>query len=318
MAKIQSTRARGVSTTWLRILAIATWASTFGLIVLGSAVRVTNSGMGCKGWPLCTGSQGSIASFHPLMEESHRLLASIVTGLIVALALSVRHNERATHLRAPTRAAVVIIIVQILLGALTVFANNAPFTVALHLLTATLFLGVVTVVAVAAFVRPEATWSLRRGSTRLGWSAVVALYVIVISGSVVVNAGAQSACPAWPVCGNSSAQFGVVVIQMTHRSLVLVGSVVVVLFLLRLRRGTGAAPGVGRFATLALFVLALQVAVGAMSAVWSSHTEIADVHLAVASLLWSSVVAAFALSAQSPLPAREATPPAHDAARPRR
>jgi hypothetical protein len=33
-----------------------------------------------------------------------------------------------------------------------------------------------------------------------------------------------------------------------------------------------------------------------MSAVWSAHTEIADVHLAVASVLWSSVVAAFTLS----------------------
>ncbi|MDH2903487.1 MAG: COX15/CtaA family protein [Actinomycetota bacterium] len=294
-----STRAdrRSVSMVWLRILAVATLVSTVGLIVLGSAVRVTNSGMGCKGWPLCTGSEGSISSFHPLMEESHRLLASVVTILIVALALSVRGNERAAQLRGPTRAAVAVIVVQIVLGAITVFANNAPFTVALHMLTATLFLAVATVVAVAAFVDPGASWSLRRGPSRLGWAAVSALYVILISGSVVVNAGAQSACPSWPVCGQSASSLGVVVIQMVHRSLVLVGSILVVSFMVSVVRDPRAQRALRTFAVVSLSLFTLQVAVGAMSAVWSAHTEIADVHLGVASVLWSSVVATFALSA---------------------
>src|ERR1019366_4240365 len=199
--------------------------------------------MGCKGWPLCTGSQGSISSFHPLMEESHRLLASLVTILIVALAFSVRRNERATQLRGPTHAAVAIIVVQIVLGAVTVFANNAPFTVALHLLAATLLLGVATVVPVAAFIEPASSWSLRRGPTRLAWAAVASLYMIVISGSVVVNAGAQSACPSWPACGRSGSQLGVVVIQMVHRSVVLVGSVLVVTFLVGLLRRVHASQG---------------------------------------------------------------------------
>jgi heme A synthase len=281
---------------WLRALAIATLISTVGLIVLGSAVRVTNSGMGCKGWPLCTGSQGSIASFHPMMEESHRLLASLVTILIIILALCVWRNERAVQLRGPTRAAVAVIVVQIVLGAVTVFANNAPYTVALHLLTATLFLGVVTVVAVAAFIDPEASWSLCRGATRLAWAALIALYVIVISGSVVVNAGAQSACPSWPTCGRSSSQFGVVVIQMVHRSVVLVGSVLVVAFLVSLLRRAHSSRSERTLARIGLGLFALQVTAGAMSAVWSAHTEIADVHLALASVLWSSVVAAFTLS----------------------
>ncbi len=298
MGDNSSVRPRGASSAWLRTLALATWVSTVGLIVLGSAVRVTDSGMGCKGWPLCTGAQGSISSFHPVMEESHRLLASLVTILIVTLALNVRGNERATQLRGPVRAAVALIAVQIVLGALTVFANNAPFTVALHLLTATLFLGESTVVAVAAFIEPGAAWSLLRGPTRLAWSALVTLYLIVVSGSVVVNGGAQAACPSWPLCGRSRSQFGVVVIQMVHRSLVLAGSLLVVGFLVSALRHRRACRGLGTLAATGLALFAVQVTVGAMSAVWSTHSEIADVHLGVASLLWSSVVATFALSAQ--------------------
>jgi heme A synthase len=43
--------------------------------------------MGCKGWPLCSGQIGPIDQFHPLLEQSHRYLASIVTILIFSLAI---------------------------------------------------------------------------------------------------------------------------------------------------------------------------------------------------------------------------------------
>jgi heme A synthase len=80
---------------------------------------------------------------------------------------------------------------------------------------------------------------------------------------------------------------------------VLVGSVLVVTFLVGLLRRVHASQGERVLARIGLGLFALQVLVGAMSAVWSAHTEIADVHLAVASALWSSVVAAFTLSARS-------------------
>jgi len=289
---------REVPLAWIRVLAVATWVATVGLIVLGSAVRVTDSGMGCKGWPLCTGSEGPVASFHPLMEESHRLLASIVTILIVVVAWAVRRNDRAAHLRGPSLVAVGVIVVQIVLGAVTVFANNAPFTVALHLLTATLFLGVTSAVAVVAFVPADRQFSWRQGPSTLAWAAVIGLYLVIISGSVVVNAGAQSACASWPVCLHSPVATGLLIVQMIHRSIVLIGSALVVAFLVSLWRSGRSNGAAAVMAKLALGLLALQVLVGAMSAIWSSHTELADVHLAVASLLWSCVVAVFTLSAR--------------------
>lgn len=289
---------RRVPTWWIKALALATMTTTVALIVLGSAVRVTDSGMGCRGWPLCTGSQGSIASFHPLMEESHRLLAAIVTILIVMLVVSVRRNDRAAHLRVPATLAAGVIVLQIILGAVTVFANNAPITVALHLVTATLFLGVVSVAAVAAFLAPEVQWSLRGGLTPLAWGAVTTLYLVVISGSVVVSAGAQSACAFWPVCLHSSGSTSLLVVQMLHRSIVLIGSVLVVAFLVTSLRSSRASRAETFLSIVTLALLALQILAGASSAIWSSHTELADVHLAIASLLWSALVAVVALSAR--------------------
>ena len=283
----------------IRVLAIATLVATLALIVLGSAVRVTDSGMGCRGWPLCSGSVGPISKFHPLMEQSHRFLASFVTILIIALVVVVlRAGDGARHVRGPALACAGVIVLQIVLGAVTVLTNNAPFTVALHLLVATLFLGVVSVCAVASFIEPTRRWSLRAGPGRLAWAAVSALYLVVISGSIVVNAGAQASCRSWPVCVSSPAALGLVAIQMVHRSIVLIGSVLVVAFLVSRLRSTLTAGVERSLSIVGLGLLAAQIVVGALSALNSSHTELADVHLAFASALWSVVVAVFALSAR--------------------
>jgi heme A synthase len=302
---------------WIRVIAVATLVATLGLLVLGSAVRVTNSGMGCNGWPLCSGEVGPISHFHPLMEQSHRFLASFVTVLIVVLAfLTLRAGALTRHVRGPALASVGVIAVQIVLGAITVVTNNAPVTVALHLLVATLFLAVVTVTAVASFIEPERSWSLLHRPGRLAWAAVGGLYLVVISGSIVVNAGAQSACASWPACFSSPAAMGLVVIQLVHRSMVLVGSLLVVVFLVSVWRKEGAGRIERQLSLFALALLAAQIVVGALSALYSSHTEFADVHLALASALWGAVVAVFALSArkrtlQEPS-SRSSDPPSSD------
>ena len=293
----------------IRVLAVTTLIATVGLIVLGSAVRVTDSGMGCRGWPLCSGSIGPMSSFHPLMEQAHRFLASLVTVLIIALALSVwRAGDSARHLRMPTLASVGVIAVQIVLGAVTVLTTNAPYTVALHLLTATLFLGVVSVTAVTSFIPPDRSWSLWRGPGRFAWVTVAVLYAVVISGSVVVNAGAQAACKSWPVCVTSPMATGLLIVQMVHRSIVLVGSVLVVAYMATLLRSSTSEKVERLLAVIGLVLLALQVTVGALSAIETSHTELADVHLALASALWAVVVMVVALRARERRVASEDEP----------
>jgi heme A synthase len=242
------------------------------------------------------------------MEQAHRYLASLVTVLIVVLALVVlRSGDKARHMRGPALTSVGMIAVQIVLGAITVITNNAPITVALHLLVAMLFLAVVTVTAVGSFIGADLPWSLLHQPGRLAWGAVSALFLVLISGSVVVNGGAQSACASWPLCPSSTAAEGLVALQLAHRSMVLAGSVLVVAFLVALLRAEEADSAERKLAIGALVLLAVQVAVGSLSALNSARAGIADVHLAFASALWCVVVAVFALAARgaavpSPLP----------------
>ncbi|MGA8296411.1 MAG: COX15/CtaA family protein [Acidimicrobiales bacterium] len=274
--------------------------ATYCLVVLGSTVRVTNSGMGCRGWPLCSGQVGPIAQFHPFLEQSHRYLVTLVTVLILVLAALVwRIGPKARHVRGPALVCVGVIAVQIVLGSITVITNNAPVTVALHLAVGLVFLGVVTTTAVASFIVPAQSRSLLHEPNRLAWVAVAGLFFVLISGSLVVDGGAQSACKSWPACFGSRASGGLVALQLAHRSMVLIGGALVVVYLAALLRKGSVNHAQRLFAVSGLVLLTIQVAVGAFDALLGSPAALADVHLALASALWALVVAVVALSAKS-------------------
>src|SRR4051794_41976243 len=82
-----------------RRLLNATIVATFALIVIGGVVRVSDSGLGCgaagsgtHGWPLCGGRVLPFLQQHQGIEVSHRVAATIVVGLVAALAfVAFRH-----------------------------------------------------------------------------------------------------------------------------------------------------------------------------------------------------------------------------------
>lgn len=136
--------------------------ATFALILVGGIVRVSESGLGCgpggsgtEGWPLCNGSLiPFLSNTEEAIEFSHRLLAAVVTGLIVAMAWIAYRKlrdaggpnapENGNGLRWPWRATVaaaVLVLVQAALGGLTVEQSLAEELVAAHLGLAMLLIG---------------------------------------------------------------------------------------------------------------------------------------------------------------------------------
>ncbi|MHB8287774.1 MAG: COX15/CtaA family protein [Acidimicrobiales bacterium] len=277
----------------LRLSAISTAVATYLLVILGSTVRVTESGMGCRGWPLCDGALGPrVDHFHSLMEQSHRYLVVLVTiGVIVTAVIAWRMRKRVPAVVVPAFVGAGVIVVQIVLGAITVWTKNAPVTVALHLLVAMIFLAVAVVAAVASVVGSRSEAIAGNGRLgRLGWITLAGTFVLMISGSMVVDGGAAKACPSWPLCTSSHAAFPLVVIQMTHRLVVGCVSVAIIVFsvhVMRRWRGIRAARAV---AHSILGTLLIQVGVGGVDAVLKAPAAIQDVHLALAGAIWVGVV----------------------------
>src|SRR3954463_3742801 len=134
-----------------RRLADLTAVVTLLLIVVGGIVRVSDSGLGCgpggsgtKGWPLCGGDViPLVGDENTFIEFSHRLLAAIVVVLIGLLCWRAYRDLRDRNRWAfrGSIAAAVIVLIQAVLGGLTVEHSLKDSLVAAHLGTAMLLLG---------------------------------------------------------------------------------------------------------------------------------------------------------------------------------
>lgn len=310
-------------------VALTTLAATYALALLGSTVRVTESGMGCPSWPLCDGRIGPVDQFHALLEQSHRYLAAAATvGVVALLVLAWRAGARRPRRWAALSTGTVG--VQVVLGAVTVFTHNAPPTVALHLLVGLLLLAAVTVTAVASVEHAgrdransaaagtvtgqgttpgvpgqnaiDAARPRRRRPDLLAGSALAATFVLLVSGSLVVDGGAARACPSWPWCTpHGRVGWHLVALQLAHRGMAAVAGVLLVGLALRTlarrarpRRGTALAA-----ALLALLVA--QIAAGAASALLRAPAAAQDVHLGLGAATWAVAVALAAAGTTRPL-----------------
>src|SRR5713101_1799365 len=107
---------------------------TFALIAIGGIVRTTGSGLGCPDWPMCYGNAVPPYDIHALIEFSHRLTTTLVSisvvGMVVWVTLRYRHDK---VIFGGAWLSLLLLIVQIVLGAIVVVWELPPALVGVHL-----------------------------------------------------------------------------------------------------------------------------------------------------------------------------------------
>src|SRR5687767_2375931 len=143
-------------TRLLRRLAAGGAGLAFGLIVLGGVVRITGSGMGCGDhWPRCNGEWFPPLDFATAIEISHRWVAALVSIAVFAVAaVALRRHRAERSLVRPAVAAAILLVFQVLLGAVTVKLELPAGVVIVHFANAMLLLACLVVTAMRA--RPGA------------------------------------------------------------------------------------------------------------------------------------------------------------------
>ncbi len=107
------------------------------LIVLsGSAVRLTQSGLGCEDWPKC--SEGQLVpewAFHSWIEFGNRLISGVIGIIVIAAALGAyRRVPRRPDLYPWAWGLVAGVLAQVVLGGMTVWVDLHPLFVSVHFL----------------------------------------------------------------------------------------------------------------------------------------------------------------------------------------
>jgi cytochrome c oxidase assembly protein subunit 15 len=265
------------------LLAWTAAAATYLLIVLGAVVRITGSGMGCGDhWPLCNGHfLPSFNNIGEVIEWSHRQVAALVSVLVAGLAVfawGLRQMSRRTGHVPPDRMSYValgLLVLQVLLGALTVKLELPAWTVILHLGTAMLLLATLLVTASSRPVSP----GLRPGSVRLLGLA----FVTVLFGALTANLGAAAACTGFPLCSGQvwPSAGGLAVVHWIHRLLAYSLLGYVVWWTVRFR---------GRGAWGVLGLVMLQVTLGAATVLLGLPPALQGAHVAVGAAVWASLI----------------------------
>jgi heme A synthase len=302
-------------TTAFRRLALTTMVATYLLVIVGGIVRVSDSGLGCgpagsglNGWPFCKGEVVPGVDLNSMIEYSHRTLAGLVGVLLIALAvLAIRSLRAQRGLLFATVGAVLLVIAQGLLGALTVEHDLNEALVASHLGLAMALLAVTIYIWRASKPENIGADPVDGGPRFRGLAlfASGAIFCTIVAGGYMagtqnygradyqIGDGAHHACgKEFPTCNGDFLPFGqsrLVDIHLTHRVFMYLATILVIsLIAMAERRRVG--PGVLRNARVAGALLITQILVGALNVWLDEYEAMIVLHLALGTLLWATLV----------------------------
>ncbi|MHB8184846.1 MAG: COX15/CtaA family protein [Dermatophilaceae bacterium] len=181
---------------WLRRVLLV---NLIGIVVTGGLVRLTGSGLGCPTWPQCvpgsfTPVPHQAQGFHKLIEFGNRALTGVAAA--AALLVIVAVWRWAPGRRALLRISVlplVGVLLQAVLGGITVLTGLNPALVAAH------FLASMVLVSLSAYLLyrvgegdapPVAL--VRKEIRSLAWVTAALGTVILMLGTVVTGSGPHS------------------------------------------------------------------------------------------------------------------------------
>lgn len=288
------------------LLSIAS-VMTYLLIVMGGVVCVTGSGLGCPDWPMCYGHIIPPVDMGAIIESTHRFLAALTSPLIVAAAiLGWRKHRSIWWLSRPPTLAVGLVLAVVVFGAFAVLTGLPPIVAAIDVGSALMVLALVlTARGVALARRDDPTLPDRvtfRGSfAALTLVALAAVFLVLVSGVLVADAGSIARCVGWPLYGAvaGAAEVGGAagpirrVLGVTAALLI----VAVVIQAWRLHRDRAA---IRRGATVLAIAFLMEVAVGVLMLAHGFTMLYGVLYVAAAAGVWALLVVLAVLAAALP------------------
>lgn len=178
----------------LRAAALSSLVASVLIIVGGGIVRVTGSGLGCPDWPACgEGSLGPTAEMgiHGIIEFANRLITVVLCFIVGWVILAARlQRQPVPTITRWAWAQFWVVVLNGVVGGITVWVKLNPYVVAAHFLAATLLLtaAAITWDKVQNLNLPAAGPASQK-TTNLANATLAATAVLVVLGTVATGTG---------------------------------------------------------------------------------------------------------------------------------
>ena len=288
--------------TWLHRYTRLVAAATLLLVAAGGMVTSTNSGLSVPDWPTTYGRQmfsfplsGMVGGI--FYEHGHRLIASTVGMLTIGLAVWLSRTERRPWVRRLGWIALASVILQGVLGGLTVLLRLPDVVSISHAALAQIFFGLIITLALVtsrSWTAPAFT-PVEDSSLRVRMAALTTLvYLQILLGATMRHTGAGLAIPDFPLSyGHVVPQFwsGPIALHFAHRVGALVVTALAIVNAARIFMQHRDRPELLRPAILLLLAVAAQVTLGALVILSARQPVINTLHVATgATVLATSLV----------------------------
>lgn len=276
----------------LAIFAALGGAWVFVLVALGAFTTSIGAGMVFPDWPLSNGSlnpSGWLNNLAMFAEHSHRLSAAVMSTLTIILAVWLWRVEERSWLRKLALFAVILVLVQALVGGLRVLFDHLHIETVdtsvgrlfamLHAVLAQLFACTLVAIAVGCSRHwIERTVPVGEGLRRVGVICCVLLFAQLAIGSVMRHSFAGLAIPTFPHSNLEGGLFPAVWnfrvgIHFAHRVMAVILSFALVWFAIKIWRDRASSLAMRCGASTLVSLLAFQVLLGAQI-IWT-HRAVA-------------------------------------------
>ncbi|MEX3503964.1 heme A synthase [Corynebacterium sp. LK2510] len=191
--------AAGPSLAIQRLFALLLLIGQGAITVTGSLVRVTGSGLGCNTWPNChPGSlfpvPGAAPWLHQAIEFGNRLLTFALSAAAIAVLVAVYRAGRRADIKGLAIASLVGIIIQAIIGGISVHVDLRWWAVAIHFLPSMVLVWIAAMLYMRIAESDGVEPSRRFDSSirALVVVAAVALALVLVTGTMVTGSGPHS------------------------------------------------------------------------------------------------------------------------------
>lgn len=274
---------------WLHRFSLLVAGVTLFLVIAGASVTSTGSGLAVPDWPL------SFGQFFPPMEggvfyeHGHRMIAGVVLVLMLVLTVWLYKKDDRVWVRRLALVGMLSLVLQALLGGLTVLLKLPTQVSVSHAALAMAFFSLTVSVALftsPGWMRAQADKRVAAGASlsRLALITTAAIYLQILVGAVMRHTGAGLAIPDFPLSYGRIFPPYVstpIMINYAHRVGALIVTVCVVFLIARIMRGHRGELDLYRPALLLSLVVVVQLLLGALT-IWTRRSVVpTTAHVAV-------------------------------------